>query len=213
MLARYLHESFTGPDLHPQLRWHCEPARWSVGMPRPCLRIEPEGGTDFWQRTHYGFEADNGHLLFTAVPGDFVLTSRVRFHPVHQYDQAGLMVRVSPSCWLKTSVEYEPTGPSRLGAVVTNYGYSDWSTQEFPPGPGEVWLRVRREGDDYLIDGSQEGRRWVQIRLAHLHQGRGQAVTSGLYACSPKGAGFVAEFTDLTIDSGRVSREPAESFP
>jgi regulation of enolase protein 1 (concanavalin A-like superfamily) len=168
------------------------------------LRIEPNGGTDFWQRTHYGFEADNGHLLAAEVPGDFVLATQVRFHPVHQYDQAGLMVRVSPSCWLKTSVEHEPAGPSRLGAVVTNYAYSDWSTQEFAPGPGEVWLRVRRTGDDYLVESSLDGRRWAQIRLAHLHEGLGRAVTCGLYACSPKGAGFAAEFKHLTIDSGRA---------
>src|SRR5262245_4353398 len=83
MRGRHLHESFTGPGLDPRLRWHCEPARWSVDMPRHCLRIEPDGGTDFWQRTHYGFEADNGHLLFAEVPGDFVLATRVRFHPVH----------------------------------------------------------------------------------------------------------------------------------
>src|SRR5262249_41045207 len=101
-------------------------------------------------------------------------------------------------------VEYELDGPSRLGAVVTNYGYSDWSTQAFPPGPGAVWLRVRREGDDYLVDASRDGRVWEQIRLAHLHEGRGAAVACGLYACSPRGAGFVAEFDSLTIDSGRL---------
>jgi regulation of enolase protein 1 (concanavalin A-like superfamily) len=80
---------------------------------------------DFWQRTHYGFEADNGQILFAPVAGDFVLATQVRFHPVHQYDQAGLMVRVSPSGWLKTSAEYEPIGPSRLAAVVTNDTSSD----------------------------------------------------------------------------------------
>src|SRR6476646_1066631 len=135
MATPHLHESFAGSALHPQFRWHCEPARWSLDVPRRCLRIEPDGGTDFWQRTHYGFEADNGHFLAAEVPGDFVATTQVRFHPVHQYDQAGLMVRVSPACWLKTSGEYEPAGPSRLGSVVTNYAYSDWSTQEVAPGP------------------------------------------------------------------------------
>lgn len=204
MQARYLYESFSGSGVDPRLRWHHEPARWSVETDHGCLRIEPAGGTDFWQRTHYGFEADNGHLLFAEVVGDFVVSTQVRFAPAHQYDQAGLMVRVSPDCWLKTSVEYEPEGPSRLGAVVTNGGYSDWSTQEFPSGPGQVWLRVRREGDDYLVDSSSDGMRWVQLRVAHLHEGRGQAVACGLYACSPKGAGFVAEFQHLTIDSGRL---------
>ncbi len=200
----YLHEPFAGPGLDPRLRWHCEPARWSVGGAGRCLRVEPNGGTDFWQRTHYGFERDDGHFLFAPVAGDFVLATAVRFHPAHQYDQAGLMVRVSPACWLKTSVGYEPAGPSRLGAVVTNSAYSDWSTQAFPPGPGAVSLRVRREGDDYLVETSSDGSRWEQIRVAHLHEGRGQAVMAGLYACSPTGAGFQAEFDHLTIDPGRV---------
>jgi regulation of enolase protein 1 (concanavalin A-like superfamily) len=96
------------------------------------------------QKTHYGFGADNGHLLFKELTGDFVMTTQVRFHPVHPYDQAGLMVRVSPSCWLKTSVEYEPDSPSRLGAVVTNHAYSDWSTQDFPASGGVLGLRIHR---------------------------------------------------------------------
>src|SRR3954463_11343784 len=101
MAEHSLHEEFNGTSPHARLQWHCEPARWSVEAPRHCLRIEPDSGTDFRQRTHYGFEADSGHLLFTQVAGDFVLATKVRFHPVHQYDQAGSMVRVSPSCWLK----------------------------------------------------------------------------------------------------------------
>jgi regulation of enolase protein 1 (concanavalin A-like superfamily) len=201
----HLHESFAGGDLNPRLRWHCEPARWSIHPAERVLRVEPDPGTDFWQKTHYGFEADNGHFLFAEVAGDFVLTTHVRFRPVHQYDQAGLMVRVSPGCWLKASVECEPDGPSRLGAVVTGHGYSDWSTQRFPPGPGEVWLRVRREGDDYLVEASPEGGGWEQVRLAHLQEGReGAAVACGIYACSPKGAGFIAEFGPLCIDAGRL---------
>jgi regulation of enolase protein 1 (concanavalin A-like superfamily) len=204
MLQPYLHESFTGPALPPQLRWHCEPARWSLHPEGRFLRIEPDTATDFWQRTHYGFQADNGHFLYTPLDGDFVLTAQVQFRPVHQYDQAGLLVRLSPSCWLKTSVEHEPAGPTRLGAVVTNFGYSDWSTQRFASGPGSVWLRVRREGDDYLIDAAPDGRDWEQIRLAHLHEARGMPVACGLYACSPKGQGFVAEFRSLAIDRGRL---------
>jgi regulation of enolase protein 1 (concanavalin A-like superfamily) len=204
MAEPLLRETFIQPGLPARLAWHCEPARWAVDPDRRCLRVEPEAGTDFWQRTHYGFQADNGHFLFTEVAGDFVLTTHVRFRPVHQYDQAGLMVRVSPSCWLKTSVEYEPEGPGQLGAVVTNAGFSDWSTQPFAAGPGEVWLRIRREGDDFVVDALTDGRDWQQIRMGHLHEVAGAAVRCGLYACSPKGAGFVAEFSRLGIDAGRV---------
>lgn len=75
-------------------------------------------------------QADSGHALQAEIDSDLEMTTEVRFEPIHQYDQAGLLVRFSPSCWLKTSVEYEPDGPSRLGVVVTNRGYSDSSTQD-----------------------------------------------------------------------------------
>jgi regulation of enolase protein 1 (concanavalin A-like superfamily) len=197
-----LHELFDRPTLSPRLRWFCEPARWSLDPLRRCLLIEPDAGTDFWRRTHYGFEADNGHFLYAAVAGDFVLWTHVRFHPRHQYDQAGLMVRLSPSCWLKTSVEHEPDGPGRLGAVVTNFGYSDWSSQDFAADRQEVWLRVRREGGSYFVEAADDGHNWKQIRLTHLHEDRDDAIQAGLYACSPRGAGYAAEFSFLHLEPG-----------
>ena len=188
--------------LPPEFRWHCEPVRWTFDAGR--LRIEPDAPTDFWQRTHYGFRVDNGHFLYREMAGDFILTIRVLFRPAHQYDQAGVMVRVSADCWLKASVEYEPHGPCRLGAVVTNHGYSDWSTQDYPPGGGQVRLRVRREADDYIVDAADDGGCWSQLRMAHLHEGRREPVTCGVYACSPKASGFVCEFTELAIAAGRL---------
>ena len=204
MPSTELRESFDGAELDKRLVWHCEPSHWLIDREKRVLTVEPDAPTDFWQRTHNGRSADNGHFLHVEIAGDFVMTTHVRFDPVHRYDQAGLMVRVSPECWLKTSVEFEPGSDSALGAVVTNFGYADWSTQPFPPGAGEVWLRVRREGDDYIVDSSPEGRAWTQIRMAHLHEGRGRAVSCGLYACSPKGAGFSAEFSRLAIKAGRI---------
>jgi len=195
---------FVGPNLPDTFRWHCPPSSWSLDASTATLHIAPDAPTDFWQRTHYGFRVDSGHFLHTEIAGDFVLAVRVGFRPVWQYDQAGLMVRVGADDWLKTSVEYEPDGPARLGAVVTNFGYSDWSTQPFPSGDGVTWLRVRREGDDYIVDASPDGRAWMQIRVAHLHGGRGAPVACGAYACSPKGRGFTAEFSQLEIMPGRV---------
>ena len=63
------------------------------------------------------------------------------------------MVRLSPECWLKTSVEFEPGEPSRLGAVITNHGWSDWSTQDLDPALArDVAFRVTRRGADYLVE-------------------------------------------------------------
>lgn len=206
MADQALNERFDGPSPSPRLRWHHEPTNWRCDPSSACLRIRTDAGTDFWQRTHYGFEVDNGHFLGLAATGDFVLTTRVRSRPVHQYDQAGLMVRLSPACWLKTSVEFEPEGANRLGAVVTNGQYSDWSTQPLAKEVSVVWFRVRAEGPDCVVESSLDGQRWEQIRMAHLHdRGAASSVSCGLYACSPKAAGYEAEFSFLSFEPGRLA--------
>lgn len=188
-------ESFTGPALDPRLRWLNEPPRWTLDQ---CLRVHPAAQSDFWQRTHYGFRADNGHFLYAECAGDFRLSASVRFAPAHQYDQAGLMVRVSEEEWLKASVEYETEGPARLGAVVTHAGYSDWSTQDFARDSREIELRIDRERSTLIVHWRPPGGAWSQLRVAHLDAP--EVVHAGLYACSPKGAGFTAEFLNLRIE-------------
>ena len=193
-----LNSLFIRPADCPAPAWFCEPKRWSVD--EGALRVEPEAQSDFWQRTHYGFQADNGHFLHTEIRQDFELSVHVRFEPANQYDQAGLMIRLSPDCWLKTSVEYECDEPARLGAVVTNCGFSDWSTQDFPKEAREVWLRIRRTAGAHLVEASLDGKRWTQIRLAHLAEDDGShPIQVGPYACSPKGSGYVALFDSILL--------------
>jgi regulation of enolase protein 1 (concanavalin A-like superfamily) len=68
----------------------------SAASPRPPPRrsTNVDRFYSFWQ-TQYGIQLDHGHFLYCEMSGDFVLKSRVVFHPVHQLDQAGIMVRVS----------------------------------------------------------------------------------------------------------------------
>jgi uncharacterized protein len=195
-----LNEHFNQPALDPRLRWLNPPAACVLDPSLPGLVVQPAAPSDFWQKTHYGFRADTGHFLFTAIAGDFTITTKVRFHPVHQYDQAGLMVRLDPQCWIKTSVEYEPHGPARLGAVVTNQGFSDWSVQDFPRETREVCLRIRKEASDFIIEfAANEHSNWNQMRIAHLNIENTAPLSCGLYACSPKGDGFRAGFEFLKI--------------
>jgi hypothetical protein len=208
MTQNILNERFKGPVLDACLQWFNPPQAWSLESAG--LTVRPAAKTDFWQQTHYGFRADNGHFLYLEAPGDFSLTTKVCFHPVRLYDQAGLMVRVRPSCWIKTSVEYESRGPSKLGAVVTNHGCSDWSLQDFPRGQNQVRLRIRRKGQDFLVEwGPGAGRTWELLRVAHLHEGAGRPMQCGLYACSPKGSGFRAEFGFLRVDRSSASAKLA----
>ena len=168
-----LDERFTQPAFDRRLQWQNPPPTWGVDSARSALAVQPAGATDFWQETHYGFRADSGHFLFAELGGDFTITTQVRFQPVHQYDQAGLMLRLDAHCWIKTSVEYEPRGPARLGAVVTNHGFSDWSVQDFPRDTREVSLRIRKEAQDFIVEFAEnETSEWKLLRIARVSRSR-----------------------------------------
>jgi uncharacterized protein len=201
----HLRETFSGPSLSPPLQWRNSPPGYALTAQG--LKVITAAHTDYWQRTHYGFQVDNGHHLCLSLTGDFTLSTKVISTPKHQYDQAGLLVWFSPECWLKTAVEFEPDQPSRLGAVVTNYGWSDWSTQDLASDYGGAWFRIVRTRSDYAVyaaTGDPEPDRpktWAQIRITHLHEAAGP-IYAGLYACSPQEAGFEATFAWLEVEGG-----------
>lgn len=147
-----LKEGFHLEAYDSRLQWAFPPTSHSNSQ-QGGLVVHTAGETDYWERTHYGFRNQNGHFLhLPGVRGDFCMATSVSMQPQQRFDQAGLMVWISKSCWLKTSVEYGGPGrPSQLGVVVTNCGYSDWSTMDFPDGV-QLALRVRREGSDYIVE-------------------------------------------------------------
>jgi len=190
-------ERFIDKSLDPNFKWFCEPETWSIDNEQ--LTISTDAETDFWQKTHYGFQVDNGHFLYAELSQDFVLETEVRSNFVNQYDQAGLMIRVSEDCWMKTAIEYEPDESNKLGAVVTNQGYSDWSTQDVDDSLTKVKFKVIRKGSDYILQCFDQKRmEWSQLRMFHLNDS--SKVMAGIYCCSPKSAGFSAQFSYLTID-------------
>jgi regulation of enolase protein 1 (concanavalin A-like superfamily) len=166
------------------------------------LVLHPKAQSDFWQTTHYGFRNDNGHCLLTEICGDFSLETRVSFHPQHQYDQCGLVVRIDSQNWIKCSTEYEDVMVSRLGSVVTNLGYSDWATQDVSSVVQTMSYRISRKGSDFLIEHSATGEHWQQMRIAHLHTAQ-EKVSAGIYACSPIDAGFHCKFEHIMLSENK----------
>lgn len=192
-----IHETFDSGDLNKQLQWHCEPSKKKIENGQ--LLVSSDAGTDFWQKTHYGFEVDNGHFLHASIEGGFTMETQMHCEFKNQYDQAGLMVRISPECWVKTSVEFEPDESNKLGAVVTNHGFSDWSTQDVNDEFTDFKIRITRHKSDYFIHFfSLNSNDWIQIRMFHLFDQ--PKVQAGLYCCSPKNDGFKAHFDYLRIE-------------
>jgi len=63
-----------------------------------------------------------------------------------------------------------------------------------------MWYRVQSKGADVLIEYSETGKRWEQMRIAHLHQFHGMLAV-GVYACSPsEGEGCEVLFDHVTVE-------------
>jgi regulation of enolase protein 1 (concanavalin A-like superfamily) len=171
----------------------------------PPAAAEPDGAdlvvttrdrSDFWRTTSYGFVRDSGHALLTAFPAGSAVEVGFVAEFDTLFDQAGIMVRVDPSTWLKAGIELSDGFP-QLGAVVT-HGSSDWSLAPVPEWRGHrVTLRASRSGDAVTIRARRDEEPWRMVRLAPLSPDA--TAMAGPFCCSPERAGLRVRFTGFTV--------------
>ena len=179
------------------LRWTGEPADYTISD--GIIEIVTEPHTDLWQRTYYHFRNDNAPVLQMETQEKFFsFTVKTQFDSKRRFDQCGIVMYLDSDNWLKASIEYENDRFQHLGSVVTNNGYSDWATTEIDAGIRSMWYRFSRREDDYLIECSEDGIVFKQMRVCHMWQGGG-GIRFGIYACSPEDSSFRATFTYMEL--------------
>lgn len=181
-----------------EFQWIRRPENCRIEEDRAEIVTAPH--TDLWQRTYYHFRNDNAPVLQMETEEPFFsFVVKTDFSESrHRFDQCGIVMYLDSENWLKASVEYENDAFQHLGSVVTNYGYSDWATTEIPADRKTMWYRFSRREDDYRIECSQDGAVFSQMRICHMHKGKGK-IRFGIYACSPEDSSFRAVFTDLRL--------------
>ncbi len=174
-------------------RWLNEPARWSIAS--GTLHLATDAATDFWRETHYGFIRDNGHFLGFTTGEAFTAEVRVKGEYPSLYDQAGLMVRIDETRWVKAGVEFSD-GQLNLSVVVTD-GRSDWSVTRPDGDATDVRLRLTVKGGALRVQASTDGAVWPLLRLASFPAAPAYQV--GPMACTPERAGLEIAFSDFRI--------------
>ncbi|MCD8146119.1 MAG: DUF1349 domain-containing protein [Clostridiales bacterium] len=179
-------------------QWTREPLACRVDGDTVAITTKPH--TDLWQRTYYHFRNDNAPVFqMETAERYFSFTVKTDFSGSHQrFDQSGVVLYLDSENWLKASVEYENETFQHLGSVVTNRGYSDWATTEIPAGVKTMWYRLSRREDDYCVECSEDGAKFKQMRICHLHEGGG-VIRFGIYACSPEESSFEAVFSQMEL--------------
>lgn len=179
------------------MKWIRQPKQFSVSDEKVTITTEPF--TDLWQRTYYHFRNDNAPVLQTQTDEKyFSFVVKTEFDTKVRYDQSGIIVYLDSENWIKASVEYENEKIQRLGCVVTNNGYSDWSSVDIDASIKSMWFRLSRRDDDFCVENSVDGVNFKQMRICHLFNAKDK-IPFGIYACSPEDSSFKATFTDMEI--------------
>jgi len=161
------------------------------------VKIETEKNTDFWQRTYYGFRNDNAHTFVIAKEDrDFTFYAKCTMVPNKLFDQCGIAIYQDSDNWMKASLEYDAANVSKLGSVVTNYGFSDWASKDISSAVTEVWYRLSRRGDDFCIESSLDGESYELMRIFHMFKPI-EILNVGIYACSPQISTVEVLFEDI----------------
>lgn len=177
--------------------WTRKPNNFNISDEKIEIISEPK--TDLWQRTYYHFRNDNAPLLQISTSEKFFsFTVKTQFDSKHRFDQCGIIMYLDSENWIKASIEYENEKFQHLGAVVTNNGYSDWSTTEIDANIKSMWYRLSRREDDFKIECSIDGKKFKQMRICHMNKATDK-INFGIYACSPENSSFKATFTKMEI--------------
>jgi len=173
-------------------KWLNPPADYRLDERVLWLRTREK--TDFWRHTHYGFVRDDGH--FWAVPAPQAFTAVATFEGRYEtlYDQAGLMLRIDESRWIKLGIEHSD-GMTNFSIVVTR-GHSDWSVVGQPLIAGPQSVRLTRTNGAVIAHFRRPDGRWQLMRVADFPDA---PATIGPMACSPERAGFEVVFTGFEI--------------
>ena len=123
---------------------------------------------------------------------------KTEFDSKRRFDQCGVILYQNCDNWLKASIEYENNEFQRLGSVVTNHGYSDWSTTDIDVSVRSMWYRISRRESDFCLECSADGVHFKQMRICHMWEG-GEEIQFGIYACSPENSSFEAKFTHMAV--------------
>lgn len=179
------------------MEWLRAPRQYTLSEDRVEMLTDPF--TDLWQRTYYHFRNDNAPVLQMRTKEKyFSFIVKAAFDSKLRFDQAGIVMYLDSNNWLKASLEYENDEIQRLGSVVTNNGYSDWSSVDADASIKSMWFRFSRRDDDFCIENSVDGVHFKQMRICHMFHVQ-EEIRFGVYACSPENSSFKAVFTDMEI--------------
>ena len=176
-----------------QCTWLNEPAVWR--RDGDALKVTTDRSPVFWRETYYGFTRDTGQFFGFETAGHFTAEMRIQAQYRELYDQAGLMVRLSDTQWIKAGIELSDGKP--MASSVLTLGKSDWATAAHHGDATDFRMRVTVKAGVLRLQLSSDGKLWPLMRLCPFPVAKSYRV--GPMCCTPERAGLTVVFSEFRV--------------
>jgi len=180
--------------LKKSLRWLNEPDKWK--HKGDDIKVTCPMETDFWRGTLHGFIKDDAPFYWMYAENDFDARLSLKGKFKYLYDQAGLMLRIDESNWIKLGICHY-RDQLYVSCCFTR-GKSDWSTHRLPKikiDKFHVW--AKRKGKVIDCYYSLDNENWIHIRRGYFSDK--PKIRVGMMCAAPESAGFKVTFSDFLI--------------
>lgn len=175
--------------------WYNDPE--NVRFDDDAMVIYAKNNTDFWQSAQHGINKDNGHFFFCREKGDFVLSLKWHIHQMERFSQCGMMLRCDERNWVKASLMNEVSGRNVIMSAMTINGHSDCVSFAVEKDISEIWFKLQRHLDDYMLTYSIDGVKFVPLRTFYLKSY--EDVKAGAYMANPSDKEFFAFLSHIEM--------------
>jgi regulation of enolase protein 1 (concanavalin A-like superfamily) len=162
------------------------------------LLITTKPYTDFWQNASFGISKDDGHFFACNKGGNFSITGKWSFDKAVESAQCGIMIKSDKKNWIKVGMLTTDPNAIKIGVVVANNGYCDWSSVNLNNDVNTVYFKIMRRESNFVIYYACQDEKFEQIRVIN-HPNMTDIVEAGAYACSPKDEGFDCILEEIAI--------------
>jgi regulation of enolase protein 1 (concanavalin A-like superfamily) len=156
-------------------------------------------GSDMFTPSNGAKAVLNAPRITFPVSGDFIFSARVNAPFAADYDGAALVVWSDGAHWGKVLFERINAHESAITSSFVMPASDNSYHVRVPAEDAEVWLKIVRAGDMYLLYMSQDGKTWTILRdLGFQAQA---AVSVGFLSQSPLGEQFTATFSHVRFET------------
>lgn len=177
--------------------WYNEPE--NVRFEDDAMLVFSKSGVDFWQSIQSGIKKDDAHFFYCRKNEDFSLTLKWSFTEIDNFSQCGIMLRIDERNWFKAYVTDEDNDESyTLASVLTVGGHSNWFGIRIDEKINNIWFRLTRSQDNYVLYYSLDGIRFMKKGMFYLKSY--EDVKVGAFIASPNKNDFFAQLSDIQFD-------------